>query len=68
MRVDGESGWGLRADTELGVLRISVTVIVLFAGLGITMGLLSGSFAIVFDGVYSLIDACMTTVGCWWHG
>src|SRR5690606_12465550 len=61
--VDGESGWRLRADTELGVLRISVTVIVLFAGLGITMGLLSGSFAIVFDGVYSLIDACMTTVG-----
>jgi predicted Co/Zn/Cd cation transporter (cation efflux family) len=63
VRADGESGWRLRADTELGVLRISVTVIVLFAGLGITMGLLSGSFAIVFDGVYSLIDACMTTVG-----
>ena len=60
---DEDSGWRLRADTELGVLRISVTVIVLFAVLGIAMGLLSGSFAIVFDGVYSLIDACMTMVG-----
>jgi predicted Co/Zn/Cd cation transporter (cation efflux family) len=58
-----ESGWRLRADTEQGVLRISISVIVMFAVLGIVMGLLSGSFAIVFDGVYSLIDACMTMVG-----
>jgi predicted Co/Zn/Cd cation transporter (cation efflux family) len=58
-----ESGWRLRADTEQGVLRISITVTVMFAALGIAMGLLSGSFAIVFDGVYSLIDACMTMVG-----
>ena len=60
---DAESAWRLRADTEQGLLRISVTVVVLFAALGIVMGLLSGSFAIVFDGVYSLIDACMTMVG-----
>lgn len=52
----------LRMDTEQGVLRLSITVIVVFAVLGVVFGLLSGSFAIVFDGVYSLIDASMTTV------
>lgn len=52
----------LGADTEQGVLRISITVIVVFAVLGVVFGLVSGSFAIVFDGVYSLIDAIMTTV------
>lgn len=61
--LDADSTWRPRADTEQGVLRISVAVVLLFAGLGILMGLLSGSFAIVFDGVYSLIDACMTMVG-----
>jgi predicted Co/Zn/Cd cation transporter (cation efflux family) len=63
MEGDAEPGWRLRADTEQGVLRISIAVIVMFAALGIAVGLSSGSFAIVFDGVYSLIDACMTTVG-----
>ena len=52
----------LGADTEQGVLRISITVIVVFAVLGIVFGLVSGSSAIVFDGVYSLIDASMTAV------
>lgn len=52
----------LRADTEQGVLRISIVVIVLVAALGIGFGLLSGSYAIIFDGVYSLIDASMTVV------
>ena len=61
--VDMEPRGRLRVDTEQGVLRLSVMVILLFACLGIAMGLLSGSFAIVFDGVYSLIDACMTMVG-----
>ncbi len=48
--------------TEQGVLRISIVVTVLLAGIGILFGLLSGSFAIVFDGVYSLTDASMTIV------
>ena len=60
---EDDRGRRLRTDTEQGVLRISVLVTVLFAALGIAMGLLSGSVAIVFEGVYSLIDACMTTVG-----
>ena len=61
MGAETERRW-LRADSEQGVLRVSIAVIVAFAVLGVAFGLLSGSFAIVFDGVYSLIDASMTTV------
>lgn len=46
--------------TEQSVLRLSIAVTLALAGLGILFGLLSGSFAIVFDGVYALIDAIMT--------
>ncbi len=46
--------------TEQSVLRLSIVVTLVLAGLGILFGLLSGSFAIVFDGVYALIDAVMT--------
>jgi predicted Co/Zn/Cd cation transporter (cation efflux family) len=48
--------------TEQSVLRISIAVTFVLAGFGILFGLLSGSFAIVFDGVYSLADASMTIV------
>jgi predicted Co/Zn/Cd cation transporter (cation efflux family) len=48
--------------TEQGLLRISIAVTVLLAGFGILFGILSGSFAIVFDGVYALTDAAMTVV------
>ena len=48
--------------SEQSVLRISIAITVLLASLGIVFGLLSGSFAIVFDGVYSLLDASMTVV------
>lgn len=46
--------------TEQSVLRLSIVATLILAGLGILFGLLSGSFAIVFDGVYALIDAIMT--------
>jgi len=46
--------------TEQSVLRLSIAVTLVLAGLGILFGLLSGSYAIVFDGVYALIDAVMT--------
>ena len=62
MPVDRIPWWRLRADSEQEVLRFSITVIVLAGVLGVVAGLLSGSFAIVFDGVYSLIDASMTVV------
>lgn len=47
---------------EQQVLRRSLAVIVLLAVVGIGFGLLSGSYAIIFDGVYALIDASMTVV------
>lgn len=46
--------------TEQSVLRLSIAATLALAGLGILFGLLSGSYAIVFDGVYALIDAVMT--------
>ena len=46
--------------TEQNVLRISIAVTFVLAGLGILFGLLSGSASIVFDGIYSLTDASMT--------
>lgn len=49
-------------NTEQGVLRLSIAVTVVLAAVGVVFGLLSGSFAIVFDGVYALIDAAMTIV------
>jgi len=48
--------------TEQGILRASILVTFLVAAFGIVFGLLSGSFSIAFDGVYSLADAGMTTV------
>lgn len=48
--------------TEQGLLRISIVVTFLLAGVGILFGILSGFFAIVFDGVYALTDAAMTIV------
>ncbi|MGY5780478.1 cation diffusion facilitator family transporter [Rhizobium sp. LEGMi135b] len=48
--------------TEQSVLRISIIVTFVLAVAGIAFGLLSGSYAIVFDGVYALTDASMTIV------
>lgn len=48
--------------SEQGLLRLSIAVTVLAAGFGIAFGLLSGSFSIVFDGVYSLADASMSVL------
>lgn len=46
--------------SEQSLLRLSIAVTAVLAAFGITVGLLSGSFAIVFDGFYSLTDAFMT--------
>ena len=48
--------------TEQSVLRISIIVTFVLAVAGIVFGLLSGSYAIVFDGIYALTDASMTIV------
>ncbi|MCD2184559.1 cation diffusion facilitator family transporter [Rhizobium sp. GN54] len=51
--------------TEQDVLRISILATLVVAAFGIVFGLLSGSFSIVFDGVYALADASMTVLALW---
>lgn len=50
----------LRSELEARLLRISVGATVLIAGLGILVGLLARSPAIVFDGFFALMDAAIT--------
>lgn len=52
----------LATVSEQRLLRISIIATVMIAAMGITFGLLSGSSAIVFDGMYSLVDAAVTMV------
>lgn len=47
---------------ESGVLRLSIAVTVVIASFGIVFGLLSGSFSILFDGAYALLDASMSVL------
>lgn len=49
-------------NDERGVLRTSIAVTLFIASIGIGFGLASGSFSIMFDGVYSLVDAVMGLV------
>jgi predicted Co/Zn/Cd cation transporter (cation efflux family) len=53
---------GLRPDLtdERAVLKLSIAATLAVAAFGVTFGLLSGSFSIMFDGAYSLVDACMS--------
>lgn len=48
--------------TEQSVLRFSIAMTFVLALVGIGFGLASGASSIIFDGIYSLIDASMTTV------
>ncbi|MDH7794636.1 MULTISPECIES: cation transporter [unclassified Beijerinckia] len=48
--------------TEQSVLRFSIVMTFFLAGFGILFGLLSGSYSIVFDGLYALTDASMTVL------
>lgn len=45
---------------ECGLLRTSVAITTFIALLGVIFGLLSGSFSILFDGAYELVDAGMS--------
>lgn len=56
-RVMRVKGW---LQSEQGILRLSIAITLLVAVFGIVFGLMSGSFSIVFDGFYSLIDAAMS--------
>nr|WP_111301761.1 cation transporter [Paracoccus saliphilus] len=48
--------------TEQGVLKLSIAMTFAVAFTGIAFGLASGSASIIFDGIYSLTDASMTSV------
>jgi len=50
---------------EQGYLRVSIAATFVVATFGIVLGVLSGSFAITFDGIYSLGDAGMTALALW---
>ena len=50
---------------ERNLLKLSIVATLIIASLGIALGLLSGSFSIAFDGVYSLADASMTALALW---
>lgn len=47
---------------EQAVLRLSIVVTFLLAAFGVIYGLFIGSGSIIFDGIYSLMDASMTMV------
>lgn len=57
-----------RMQSEQGVLRLSLCGIVLFAAIAITFGLVTGSSAILFDGVFSIMDAVMSVASIWVAG
>ncbi|MCX5544505.1 cation transporter [Paraburkholderia sp. CNPSo 3076] len=50
------------ASDESSVLTQSIATTLVIALIGILFGLISGSFSIVFDGVYSLVDASMSAL------
>jgi cation diffusion facilitator family transporter len=48
------------AAAEQSLLKLSIAVTIGVASVGVVFGLLSGSMSIVFDGVFSAIDAAMS--------
>ncbi|KQS96787.1 MULTISPECIES: cation diffusion facilitator family transporter [unclassified Rhizobium] len=50
----------MTTSTEQTVLKWSIAVTVFISATGVLLGILSESMAILFDGVFSLIDAAMT--------
>ena len=49
-------------DREQSLLKLSIAMTALVAGIGIVFGLWAGSQSIIFDGFFSLIDSLMTGV------
>jgi predicted Co/Zn/Cd cation transporter (cation efflux family) len=52
----------LRSQLEAGLLKGSIAATIVVAATGVVIGLLSGSMSIVFDGLFSSIDAVVTVV------
>ncbi len=55
-----ERALALKSDLEASLLRLSIAATVVIAAMGVGFGLLSGSLAILFDGLFSLVDAGIT--------
>ncbi|MDZ5078769.1 cation diffusion facilitator family transporter [Nesterenkonia sp. HG001] len=51
--------------TEQQALSISLAGVLLVSALGISFGLVSGSFAIIFDGMISIVDAVISILSIW---
>lgn len=52
----------LRSQLEASLLKVSIAATIVVAGAGVVIGLLSGSMSIVFDGLFSSIDAVVTVI------
>jgi predicted Co/Zn/Cd cation transporter (cation efflux family) len=50
----------LRSELEARLLRLSVAATLVIAGLGVLLGLWARSPAVIFDGLFALIDAAIT--------
>lgn len=55
-----ERATALKSELEASLLRLSIGATFLIAGLGVLFGLWSGSLAILFDGLFSVVDAGIT--------
>ena len=52
----------MNLKTEDNILKISIFSTIALAIIGIIFGFLASSSTIIFDGIYGLIDAVMTTL------
>ncbi|MBZ0331703.1 cation diffusion facilitator family transporter [Halomonas sp. ANAO-440] len=52
----------MQASLEQRALKISIVMTLLVSAMGVTFGLLAGSRSILFDGVFSTIDAAMSAL------
>src|SRR5262245_57380145 len=52
----------MQASTEQGTLKFSIALTVFLGVLGVASGLVTGSQAIIFDGMYSFVDVVPTIV------
>ena len=55
-----ERATALKSELEASLLRLSIGATLLVSGLGMLFGLVSGSLAILFDALFSLVDAGIT--------
>ena len=52
----------MQASAEQGTLKFSIALTVFLGVLGVASGLVTGSQAIIFDGMYSFVDVVPTVV------